>query len=219
MSKILLVDDHPIVIAACRLLLEQAGIAAVFHANDAATAYQAFLQHKPDVIIVDLRLQGEELGGLALIERLRSHDIRPAILVFSMHFDPRIVSAAIAAGATGYLAKDAPPDELAQAVEQVRSGQPYMDPDLAKKVALIRPGAEDDRFATLTPREQQVLGLLAEGKPYQAIADHLGISYKTVVNLTFRLRQKLGARGLSDLIRLAVEITRQKSLSEASRIR
>lgn len=211
MSKVLLVDDHPIVITACRLLLEQAGVATVLHANDAATAYQTFLDRQPNVIIIDLRLHGEEFGGLALIERLRSHDTRPAILVFSMHLDPRIVSAAIAAGATGYLAKDAPPEELANAVKHVRSGERYMDLELARRVALVHAEAENDRFAALTPREQQVVRLLAEGTAYRGIADHLGISYKTVVNLTFRLRRKLSARGLSDLIRLAIEITRQES--------
>ena len=210
MIEVLLVDDHPIVIAACRLLLEQAGVVSILHANDAATAYRTFLEHQPGVVIVDLRLHGKDFEGLALIERLRSHDARAAILAFSMHLDPRVVSAAIAAGATGYLAKDAPPEELAKAVARVRSGERYLDQELAKRVVLVRAAAAGNGVAALTPREQQVIGLLAEGKPYQAIADHLGISYKTVVNLTFRLRRKLGARGLSDLIRLAVEITRPK---------
>jgi DNA-binding NarL/FixJ family response regulator len=127
MSKVLLVDDHPIIVAACRWLLEQDGATTVFDANNVVTGYQAFLQHKPDVVVVDLRLQGEDLGGLALIKRIRSYAPHSAILAFSMHLDPVVISATIRAGATGYLLKDAPPEELANAVEHVRSGRRFMD--------------------------------------------------------------------------------------------
>src|SRR5215471_17141092 len=138
MSTVLFVDDHPIVVAACRVLLEDSGINAVIDAGDAATGYQAFVQHKPDVVVVDLRLQNQELGGVALIERIHSYAPHAAILVFSMHLDPIIVSAAIAAGAAGYLHKDALPDELPKAVAQLRSGQPYTDQQVSVRVALRR---------------------------------------------------------------------------------
>jgi DNA-binding NarL/FixJ family response regulator len=127
MSKVLLVDDHPIIVAACRWLLEQDADTTVLDANDASTGYEAFLQHKPDVIVVDLRLQDEDFAGLALIKRIRSYAPQAAILAFSMHLDPVVISATMRAGATGYLLKDAPPEELARAVEHVRSGRHYMD--------------------------------------------------------------------------------------------
>jgi len=210
MFRILLVDDHPVVATACRWLLESSGMATVIDAGDADAGYAAFLEHKPDVVVVDLRLHGQEFGGIGLIERIHLQDPGARILVFSMHADPRIVALAIAAGAMGYLLKDAPPDELGKAVQQVKAGQIYMDPQLAMKVALLRKDANHNVVDALTPRERQALTLLADGKSYQTIADQIGISYKTVVNLTYRLRQKLGARGLSDLIRLAVELTRPK---------
>jgi DNA-binding NarL/FixJ family response regulator len=211
MSTILLVDDHPIVVAACRLLLGSGDEISLVEAGDAAAGYQAFLQHQPDVVIVDLRLGGQDLAGLDLIERIRSQAPRAAILVFSMHVEPRIVRAAIAAGATGYLLKDAPSAELAKAVEQVRSGQHYMDEGLATRLALLGTEAERNPGAALTRRERQALSLLAEGASYPSVADQLGISYKTVVNIAYRLRQKLNAKSLPDLIRKAVELTRPKS--------
>jgi DNA-binding NarL/FixJ family response regulator len=211
MSTVLLVDDHPIIVTACRLLLEDDGTVTVFDANDVSTGYQAFLQHRPDVVVIDLRLQGQDMAGLELVERIRSDAPDAAILVFSMHLDPHIISAAIAAGATGYLLKDAPPEELAKAVEQVRSGQRYMDHQLALRVAMLRAEAESQPVVALTRRERQTLNLLAEGKPYPVVASQLGISYKTVVNIAYRLRQKLSAKGLPDLIRKAVELTRPKS--------
>jgi DNA-binding NarL/FixJ family response regulator len=210
MSGILLVDDHPVVVRACRQLLEASGVSNITGAHDAATAYQAFLEHEPDVVGIDLSLPGPELGGLALIERIRSHDPQAKILVFSMHGDPRIVTSAIEAGTTGYLLKDASPDELHKAVEQVRWGNRYIDQELAFKVALLRTEADRSTIGLLRPRERQVLALPAESAAYGTIADQLKVSYKTVVNLTYRLRQKLAARGLSDLIRLAIELTRPK---------
>jgi len=211
MSSVLLVDDHPIIVAACRLLLESSGEVSVIDAGDAETGYQAFMQHQPDVVIVDLRLGGQDLAGLALIERIRLHAPHAAILVFSMHVEPRIVRAAILAGATGYLLKDAPAEELAKAIRQVRSGEHYLDQQLATRVALLGAEAESNAAMALTRRERQALSLLAEGKSYPAVADQLGISYKTVVNITYKLRQKLNAKGLPDLIRKAVDLTRPGS--------
>ncbi|MGJ4971643.1 MULTISPECIES: response regulator transcription factor [unclassified Bradyrhizobium] len=208
MYRVLLVDDHPVVITACRWLLNEAGIRALSEAHDADSGYQAYVRDRPDVAIVDLRLPGQELGGINLIERMRSHDPRARILVFSMHADPRIVRSAIDAGASGYLLKDAPPHELPKALEQVRAGGTYLDPQLATRIALLRANPDGMAAPALTPRERQALALLAQAKSYQAIADHLGISYKTVINLTYRLRQKLGARSLPDLVRLAVEMSR-----------
>jgi DNA-binding NarL/FixJ family response regulator len=127
-----------------------------------------------------------------------------------MHADATIIASAIEAGATGYLLKDAPPGELATAVTSVASGQRYIDQQLALKVALLHADRERSPLSHLTRREREVLGLLAEGKPYTMIGTELEVSYKTVINLTYRLRQKLGARGLSDLIRIAVELTRAR---------
>jgi DNA-binding NarL/FixJ family response regulator len=136
---------------------------------------------------------------------MRAHDPRTRILVFSMHSDPMIAARALEAGANGYVLKDAPPDELIKAFEKVRSGAPYLSGDMAMQVAMVRTGRRD-RLADLTPRELETLTLLAQGKPYGQIADELGVSYKTVVNMSSQLKQKLDARNLPDLIRLAVQL-------------
>ena len=208
MYRVLLVDDHPVVVEACRWLLSEAGIGELSEAHDAESAYEAFVRERPDAAVVDLRLQSQELGGIGLIQRMRSHDPGARILVFSMLADPRIVRSAIDAGASGYLLKDAPPHELPKALDQIRSGGTYLDPQLAKRIALLRKDADGTAATALTQRERQALALLGQAKSYQAIADQLGISYKTVINLTYRLRQKLGARSLPDLVRLAVEMSR-----------
>ena len=206
MTSALIIDDHPIVLQGCRRVLLDAGVETVLEARDIVAGYRLYRRHRPDVVIVDLSLQGNGLGGLALIQRIKAHDPRARILVFSMHSDPIIVSRALKAGAAGYVLKDTSSKDLLAAFEKVRAGGHYLGGELAMQVALVGSGARRDPLAELTPRELQMLGLLAEGKPYGRIADDLGISYKTVVNTCSQLKQKLGAKNLPDLIRLAVQL-------------
>jgi DNA-binding NarL/FixJ family response regulator len=152
------------------MLLEEAGAGSIIAACDMISGYQAFLQHKPDVVIVDLSLKGEELGGLILIERIRSHDPNARVLVFSMHAEYNIFASAIEAGATGYLLKESHVDELPKAVQQVSSGHSYIDARLVHK--LVFPGSE------LSLREKNVLALLMERTRYASIAGQMGIKPK-----------------------------------------
>jgi two-component system, NarL family, invasion response regulator UvrY len=205
MTSVLIVDDHPIVLQGARRILEDAGVTNVLAARDLVSGYRLYHRHAPDVVIIDLALQGSALSGLSLVQRIRSRDPRARILVFSMHADPIIVSRALAAGATGYVLKDTSSEDLVEAFEKVRVGTPYLSADLAMQVALAGAGARRDPLADLTPRELQTLGLLAEGKPYGRIADELNVSYKTVVNTCSQLKEKLHAKNLPELIRTAVQ--------------
>jgi two-component system, NarL family, invasion response regulator UvrY len=209
MTSVLIIDDHPIVLQGCRRMLEDAGVKTVLEARDAASGYRLYRRHHPDVVIVDLAMQGGGLRGLNVIRRMRSHDQRSRILVFSMHSDPIIAARALEAGATGYVLKDS--DELMKAFDQVRTGTPYLSNDLAMQVALVRTGVRANPLADLTPRELQMLSLLAKGKPYGRIADELNVSYKTVVNACSQLKQKLNAKNLPELIRVAVQLVSAES--------
>jgi len=206
MTRVLVIDDHPIVLQGCRRMLEDAGIAAVLEARDAASGYRLYRRHHPDVVIVDLAINGSGLAGLSLIRRINAHDPHTRILVFSMHSDPIIVARALEAGATGYVLKDTSSEDLMEAFDTVRAGTPYLSNELAMQVALVRTPARQNPLAELTPRELQTLSLLAEGKPYGRIAEELNVSYKTVVNVSSQLKQKLDARNLPELIRTAVQL-------------
>jgi two-component system, NarL family, invasion response regulator UvrY len=206
MTSVLIVDDHPIVLQGCRRVLQDAGVETLLEARDIVAGYRLYRRHSPAVIVVDLAMQGSGLAGLTLIRRIKAHDARARVLVFSMHSDPAIVMRALAAGATGYVLKDTSSQELVKAFDKVRIGEPYLSDALAMQVALSRAGAARDPLAELTPRELQMLGLLAEGKPYGRIADDLNVSYKTVVNTCGQLKQKLDAKNLTDLVRLAVQL-------------
>jgi two-component system invasion response regulator UvrY len=206
MTSVLIIDDHPIVIQGCRRILQDAGVGSVLGARDLVGGYRLYRRHRPDAVIIDLALNGDGLGGLALIQRIHRHDPATRILVFSMHSDPAIVARALAAGATGYVIKDTSSEELVGAFAEVMRGKPYLSSDLALKVALVRSGTPRSAADDLTPRERQTLSLLAKGKPYAQIADELDISYKTVANICSQLKHKLAARNLPDLVRIAIEL-------------
>jgi DNA-binding NarL/FixJ family response regulator len=206
MTSVLIIDDHPIVLQGCRRILEDAGVETVLDARDVVSGYRSYRRHRPDVVIIDLAMQGSGLGGLPLIRRIRSHDPRTRILVLSMHSDPMIVARALEAGATGYVLKDTSSDEFVKAFDKVRSGSHYLSGDMAVEVAMVRTGVHRNPLADLTPRELETLSLLAQGKPYGQIAEELSVSYKTVVNVSSQLKHKLDARNLPDLIRIAVQL-------------
>lgn len=201
-TSVLIVDDHPILLQGCRRILEDIGVERIFEAQNIATGYRQFLRHNPKMVLVDLSFQGNGLAGLALVERIKRHNSQARILVLSMHSDPVVVTRALNAGATGYVIKDTSTEELVRAVDRVLKGLPYLSDDLSSKIVFARKGPLTD----LTPRELQTLGLLAEGKTYSSIAAHLNVSYKTVVNICWQLRQKLAVRNLQELVSTAVRL-------------
>jgi DNA-binding NarL/FixJ family response regulator len=206
MTTVLIVDDHPIVLQGCRRMLQDVGVDEIIEARDTADGHRLFREHSPDVVIVDLGLQDNGLGGLELIRRIRADDLNVRILVFSMHSDPVIVARALQAGATGYVVKDTSPEAITEAFQKVRTGRRYLSDELAMQVAFANTPGQQSPLAELTPRELQTLSLLAEGKPYTRIAEELNVSYKTVVNLSSQLKQKLDAENLPELIRTAVQL-------------
>ncbi len=187
-------------------MLTDIGIADVIEAGDATSGYRLLSDKRPDVVIVDLGLQDGGLAGLELIRRIRADDIDVRILVFSMHSDPVIVARALQAGAHGYVVKDTSSENFIEAFKRVRIGMRYLSDDLAMQVAFANASGRQNLLSELTPRELQTLALLAEGKPYNRIAADLNVSYKTVVNISSQLKQKLNAENLPELIRIAVKM-------------
>ena len=185
-TRVLIIDDHPIVIQGLRCWLKDAHVKAVLEARDVTSGYRLFRRHHPDVVIIDLPIRGSVLGGLDVIRRMRAHYPGSRILVFSMHRNPTIAIRALKAGANGYMFKDASPDEMIKALHQVRSGSRYLSDDLAMQVALSATGVE--------------------AKPIAALAKELKVSYKTVVNTCSHLRRKLNATNLAGLVHAAVRL-------------
>jgi two-component system, NarL family, invasion response regulator UvrY len=206
MTSVLVIDDHPIVLKGCRHVLQDAGVESVLEARDLVSGYRLYCRRHPDVVVIDLRVGAQNLDGLSLIRRMRVRDSRTPILVFSMQDNPAIVMSALEAGASGYLLKDSPSEELAGAIAQIRTGKPYLSHQVAIRVALWRSNPHPDPLADLTQREMQTLTLLSRGRSYALIAAELGVRPRTVVDMSSQLRLKLGVRSLPELILKAIEL-------------
>jgi len=204
-TRVLLIDDHPIVLQGCKQLLEGAGADEVDQALSASEGFRIYRKQKPDVIVIDLAMQAGALSGLSFLRRLRRIDQETPVLVLTMHRDPLVVTRALELGARGYMLKDAPPDEVVRAFQNIRDGKFYLSHGLAMDVVFSRLGEKANKLERLTPRELQTLSLMAEGKQYVEIAKELEVSYKTVANICTQLKTKLGARTRPDLMRMAIQ--------------
>ncbi len=200
--RVLVVDDHPIVISGCRALLEADPGVEVIEAQDGASGFAAFFDLKPDVAVIDINLPGH--SGLELLRRIIDEAPEARLIVFSMNDDPIVASRAIQAGAKGYIAKNDDPALFAGAVRQVAGGGLYLHPEMARQIAFLRASGNADELSSLNPREVEILRLLAAGRTMAQIADLLDVSYKTVANNCTQLKQKLGARSAMDLMRIAL---------------
>jgi two-component system, NarL family, invasion response regulator UvrY len=200
--RVLIVDDHPIVISGCRALLETDPAVEVSEADDGAAGFAAFFAVKPDVALIDINLPG--LSGLELMRRILEREPAARLVIFSMNDNPVIAARAIEAGAKGYIAKNDDPALFAEAVKAVARGGLYLHPEMARQVAFLRAGASANGISSLSPREVEILRLLAAGRTMAQIADLLDVSYKTIANNCTQLKQKLGARSAMDLMRIAL---------------
>jgi DNA-binding NarL/FixJ family response regulator len=200
--KILIVDDHPIVLSGCRALLAEDPDLTMIEARDAASAQEVYASQRPDVAVVDINLP--DISGFELARRLLIRDPDARIVMFSMNDDPMFAAQAIECGAKGYVSKSDDPSSFLGAIRVVAGGGHSLPTEMAQKIAFLRIGA-GEAAASLTPREREVLRLLAKGKSMSEIAALINVSYKTVATTCASLRAKFNARTPMQLIRIAVE--------------
>ena len=213
---IMLVDDHAVVREGYRSMLQkQPGLRVVAEASDGAEAYRLFKATAPDLVIMDLSMEG--LSGLEAIRRIRQWDKGAKILVFTMHENAGFAVQAIRAGARGYVTKTSPPETLIRAVTDVLAGRIAISPDIDHELALSRLGGETTAADVLTPREFEVLRLLLAERTTDEIAETLHVSPKTVANLHSLIKDKLGVGTDIELVRLALRqgLLTQPDLGEA----
>jgi DNA-binding NarL/FixJ family response regulator len=202
--KILIVDDHPVVLSGCRSLFAADRSVKIDGAADEKSGHRAFLSKRPDITIIDINLP--DLSGFELMRRIRKDDPAAKIIMFTMNDDPAFVLRAVELGAQGYVSKTDDPRVLVKAVRKVAAGENFITAELAETIAFSGAAIRASPASQMTPRELEILRLLARGDKIVEVADALDISYKTVANTTSLLKQKLGAKNHSDLIRIAVEI-------------
>jgi DNA-binding NarL/FixJ family response regulator len=200
---IMLVDDHPVVREGYRRLLERrSDYRVVAEAVDAAQAYRLYRDASPHVVVMDLHLPGP--SGLEAIRRIRQWDGRARILVFTMQQGAAFARKAFEAGASGYVTKSSAPEELLRAVDVVANGGRALSQDVAQDIADERLSDRASPLDGLSPREIEILRLLAVGVAADEIADSLRLSLKTVQNYHYQIKAKVGARTDAHLVWLAI---------------
>lgn len=200
--RLLIVDDHAIVREGYRRLLERrADLRIVAEAATAEEGYALFKAHIPDVVLLDLGLGRG--SGLYLLSQMLQRRNDAVVLVFSMYAEPIYVVQALQAGARGYVTKGSAPQVLVDAVYQVARGQRVISPDMAGQVTTLLLDTQTVPYPPLSFREFDVLRLLMQGLDVEEIAQALHISPKTVRNIHYQLKSKLGVRTDIELTQLA----------------
>src|SRR3954465_2850312 len=203
-TRVLIVDDHPVVLSGCRSLFASDNSVKIDEATDAKSGHRAYVQKRPDVTVIDIKLP--DFSGFELLRRIRKDDPHARIIMFSMNDDPAFVVRAIEMGAQGYVSKGDDPRMLVKAVRKVAAGDNFISPQLAEAVTFSGAAIKANPASLMSARELEILRLLGRGDKILEVAQVLDISYKTVANTTSLLKQKLGAKNHSDLIRIAVEM-------------
>jgi DNA-binding NarL/FixJ family response regulator len=204
--RVVLADDHPVVRRGVRALLQEApDIEVVAEAADGHQALASVEAKRPDVLVTDIAMPG--LTGLELAKRVARDFPQTRVLILSMHKEKEYATRALAAGADGYLLKDAGDAECEAAVRAVARGESYLSPSVfghvvTEYVRLAK--AEAATADPLTPRQRDVLLLIAQGLPTKAIGRRLGISGKTVEAHRSQLMERLAIRDIASLVRYAI---------------
>lgn len=206
-TRVLLVDDHKIMRQGLRTMLETETDAEVIgEAEDGHAAIELAESLVPDIVIMDVGMPG--MNGMEATRRIAGETAGPRVIALSMHSDKRFVMEMLRAGASGYLLKDGAFEELAQALDAVSSGKTYLSPTIADVVLAATmqksTATEAAPASVLTPREREVLQLIAEGNTTKAIAAKLGVSVKTIETHRQNIMEKLQIRSVAELTKYAI---------------
>ena len=207
-TRILLADDHKLMRSGLKALIEQQpGLTVVGEADDGRQAVTLAASLKPDLLVMDIGMPN--LNGIEAAHQITQANPATAIVILSMHSDESYVLRALKAGAKGYLLKDSAESDLIRAVHAVAGGKSFFSPAVSKVHLddyvrkLQRSGAED-AYDLLTPREREILQLIAEGKSNKDVANLLNLSVYTVETHRSNIMEKLNLRGIPELILYAV---------------
>ena len=206
--RIVLADDHTIIRSGLRLLLEQqADFKVVAEAEDGRQAVQLVSKHRPDVAILDIGMP--QLNGIEATRQIVAQEAHPNVVILSMHSDESYVLRALKAGARAYILKNAAEADLIRAVQAVSEGKSFFSPVISKMlledyVRQVREKEVEDSYDLLTPREREILQLLAEGKTNKEAANLLGVSPHTIETHRGNILEKLNLHSVPELILYAV---------------
>ena len=204
--RALIADDHALVRAGIRALVEKIdAVSVIAEAGEGREALHLIKELKPDVVLLDVTMPG--LSGLEVLAESRKHlpDVR--VIILTVHDEAEYAMQALRAGAAGYLPKSAAANELQLAIETVSRGETYVSGEVSRKTLLeYSRGRIEHRLARLTPRQREILTLIAEGLNTKDIGRRLNISGKTVESHRAQLMERLNIHDVASLVRFAIKV-------------
>ena len=204
-KKVLIIDDEEdlCVLAAYALTANRSDL-EVISAKDGPSGLERAKAEQPAAIVLDINMPGKD--GFEVLRQMRHDRLKPAVLVLSIHPEDQLGTRVFKEGASGFLNKDAAPQELAGAIRTVHAGRKYVSPHLAEKLAsALQNITQGPPHEFLTNREYRVLCMIAAGKSVQDIADEMSISVHTVRTYRDRIFRKMNMRNIAELTRYAIE--------------
>lgn len=202
--RILLADDHMMVRQGIRAVLEREGFEVVAEATDGREAVKLAEKHKPDVAVLDVAMP--LLNGIDAAREIRRVSPRTKTTLLTVHEENQYVVEALRAGVTGYVVKTKAADDLVKAIREVSLGAVYMSPGVSREAVRAYLDGTEPSSDGLTPREREVLQLVAEGKTTKEVAAVLGISVKTAESHRSRIMEKLDIHETASLVRYAIRL-------------
>ena len=203
--RVLIADDHALVRAGIRALVEKIeGVVVLGEAGKGSEALELVEEHRPDLMLLDLTMP--DGGGFEVLAHVGKQFPEIRVIVLTVHEAGEYAIRALKEGAAGFLLKSAASTELEQAIQTVISGERYISPEMSKKIVeeVGKGTTKRELLATLSPRQREVLRLIAEGRTTKQIAQELGISVKTVETHRAQLMERLGIRDVAGLVRYAI---------------
>ena len=206
--RVIIADDHAIIREGLKSLLEKKGVEVIGIAKNGREAIDLAMVHHPDVVMMDISMPG--LNGMEATEIIRQNVPGTKIIALSMHSSKKIIDKMFVSGASGYLLKESGVDELYDAIKQVRKGNFYLTPSIARMYVdtprcLFKTIADITRTKDISKKERQVLQLVAEGKKTRDIAEKLGVSIKTIETHRRNIMQKLSIFSIAGLTKFAIK--------------
>lgn len=200
--RVLLADDHQIVRQGLKDLLQREGFTVIAEASDGREAVRLAREHRPEIAVLDLSMP--LLNGLDAAREIQQSCPRTALILLTMHTEDPYIVEAMRAGVKGYVLKTQAAADLVQAIRDVSQGRLYLSPQVSGALAAALVNKSDSQEDPLSPRERQVLQLIAEGQTTKEIASLLGISVKTAESHRSRIMDKLGIHEIAGLVRYAI---------------
>lgn len=201
--RVLLADDHPIVMAGCMTSLSDFGMEVVYQAKSPAEVFEKYLELKPDVLVLDVKF-GQAQTGFDAAKRILQNQPDARVVFWSQCDQDSVIKEAYRLGCFAYVTKAVNPEDLAHAITQAHKGNKYFHPDIAERLARLSIVGDQSPQNLLQERELAVFKLMAQGRTNQEIADTLDLALRTISTVTLTIKDKLGVQRPADITLLAV---------------